>query len=60
MDIKRQMYEVTVTLPLRTISATKHVFREINLTIAKKPAHECIGLFNHSELGECSNYKRVL
>jgi len=50
----------TVILPVRASSEIKHELKRSNLSLAEKSIHECIGLFNCSEPGECGDYKECL
>ena len=50
----------TVTLPVKPISETKHEFERLNRIEMEKSIHDCVGLFNCSEPGKCSDYKKCL
>ncbi len=49
-----------VTLPLKPISEAKRESKKANQKLEEKPIHECIGLFNCSEPGKCSDYNECL
>ena len=50
----------TVTLPVKPISETERQLERLNRTTMEKSIHDCVGLFNCSEPGKCSDYKKCL
>jgi hypothetical protein len=49
-----------VTLPVKPISETKRELKKSSSNLIEKSVHDCVGLFNCSEPGKCSDYRKCL
>ena len=50
----------TITLPVKPILETKREMESLDRSLMEKSIHECVGLFNCSEPGKCSDYRKCL
>jgi two-component system NtrC family sensor kinase len=50
----------TVSLPIKFVSEAQCELKRINQTVIENSIHDCVGLFNCSEPGKCSDYRKCL